>query len=822
MAHAICLPPEGGDPGTPPSGGSALAFMKKKLSQEPTERTEKMRLAAQTFAWLRLFCWLVRLSVLSVCSCSIPAFAITTSTQIVASVTVTNLTGITNGATFTVNGASRTWTNDPTVNPALWIATTNTTAYATTNLLINYQRYAAAGPIFARTNGGSATSFQLVSAPNVALSVAPSAGYAAISYLTNIFTNQQPVLVPLPATPDLISRTNQASGLVEGIELYATNAQTLGNKFITNSTLSNPSLTNAFLTNAALLNPFTTNLVNWGNAIRSEGAGGSSLQVGSNALAAGFRSVALGVGATATNTDSVAIGTSALSTNTATLALGNLAKAAGPYCTAIGNSASAGAGGIMANYAIAIGYGALANADFSIALGPNTETSGTNSISIGSAGADGWNSISIGSGAYTSYSNSVALGKGATTSAANQIRLGTTAETVQVLGTFIASTAVLTNATLGVANATVTNCNVLAGTLTNVTLGVLNATFTNLNILSGTSSNTLQQAITTTNTLHAGTNNISGDLSFQMYSLTTLANGNNIAVPGTNVWIKITGPSAAFAINGIANGRSGRLLVLWNDTGQAMTLAHESGVDPTPANRLRVTSGADLALATNAIAWLLYDDARARWIVGPVTTTAAVTGEANTAGNLGAAYTNANGQAAQIFQSKSGVNLNFASLASTNNVYFSTNSTNIILGTYLDPGWFGDGSDGYGAFDGSTTVAGIAPAASQYVLTRPLFLSSATVSANVGIKASGYTLYCSGILTNSGSITNAGPPGGAGGATGTAGAAGLSLVANELGGGAIGVAGGAGGTVNGTGGTLGSAANTSSGQGGGAGGTGGN
>src|SRR6266700_3883630 len=426
MAHAICLPPEGRDPGTPPSGGSALAFMKKKLSQEPTERTEKMRLAAQTFAWLRLFCWLVRLSVLSVCSCSIPAFAITTSTQIVASVTVTN-----------------------------------TTAYATTNLLINYQRYAAAGPIFARTNGGSATSFQLVSAPNVALSVAPSAGYAAISYLTNIFTNQQPVLVPLPATPDLISRTNQASGLVEGIELYATNAwtmfalalnnyvsttnaQTLGNKFITNSTLLNPSLTNAFLTNAALLNPFTTNLVNWGNAIRSEVAGGSSLQVGSNALAAGFRSVALGVGATATNTDSVAIGTSALSTNTATLALGNLAKAAGPYCTAIGNSASAGAGGIMANYAIAIGYGALANADFSIALGPNTETSGTNSISIGSAGADGWNSIYIGSGAYTSYSNSVALGKGATTSAANQIRLGTTAETVQVLGTLIASTAVLT------------------------------------------------------------------------------------------------------------------------------------------------------------------------------------------------------------------------------------------------------------------------------------------------------------------------------------------------------------------------------------------
>src|SRR5712692_7437605 len=153
--------------------------------------------------------------------------AITTSTQIVASVTITNLTGITNGATFTVNGASRTWTNDPTVNPAIWIATTNTTAYATTNLLINYQRYAAAGPVFARTNGGSATSFQLVSGPNLALSVAPSAGYASIRYFTNIFTNQQPVMVPLPATPDTTARTNQASGLVEGIELYATNSWTM-------------------------------------------------------------------------------------------------------------------------------------------------------------------------------------------------------------------------------------------------------------------------------------------------------------------------------------------------------------------------------------------------------------------------------------------------------------------------------------------------------------------------------------------------------------------------------------------------------------------
>jgi hypothetical protein len=66
--------------------------MKQKLLQEQTEETEKMARAERRFAWVRLLGWFSRLSVLSVCSCSIPAFGITTSTQIVASITITNLT----------------------------------------------------------------------------------------------------------------------------------------------------------------------------------------------------------------------------------------------------------------------------------------------------------------------------------------------------------------------------------------------------------------------------------------------------------------------------------------------------------------------------------------------------------------------------------------------------------------------------------------------------------------------------------------------------------------------------------------------------------
>ena len=124
-----------------------------------------------------------------------------------------------------------------------------------------------------------------------------------------------------------------------------------------------------------------------------------------------------------------------------------------------------------------------------------------------------------------------------------------------------------------------------------------------------------------TNLWHIGTNTwLSGaDIAFTRYSLSTLANGNNAGVPvGTNVFVDLSGPSGAFTINGIAGGpnRSGKYLILENATGQTMTLANQSGTDPTPGNRILTGFSADHSYTNNpGMVTLIYNDNVSRWIV---------------------------------------------------------------------------------------------------------------------------------------------------------------------------------------------------------------
>jgi len=117
-----------------------------------------------------------------------------------------------------------------------------------------------------------------------------------------------------------------------------------------------------------------------------------------------------------------------------------------------------------------------------------------------------------------------------------------------------------------------------------------------------------------TNTFPAGS-----DVSFGRFAVTSLANGNNAAVPvGTNLFVEVSGPSTAFTINGInaANAqRDGKLLVILNRTGQNMTIAHQSGTDPTAANRIITMTGADRATTGDGAATFLYDSSTSRWIL---------------------------------------------------------------------------------------------------------------------------------------------------------------------------------------------------------------
>jgi len=116
-------------------------------------------------------------------------------------------------------------------------------------------------------------------------------------------------------------------------------------------------------------------------------------------------------------------------------------------------------------------------------------------------------------------------------------------------------------------------------------------------------------------------------------------------------------------------------------------------------------------------------------------------------------------------------------------------------------GWYGDGSDGTGLFDGTTTVQGIAPIGNVYTLTRDLVLSSALVSSGVTVKLQGFKLFALTGIANVGTISSNGNAGvtaasNAGGAPGAASNAGSTGQGTAGGAGAAGNAVGTGGTVS--------------------------
>lgn len=127
--------------------------------------------------------------------------------------------------------------------------------------------------------------------------------------------------------------------------------------------------------------------------------------------------------------------------------------------------------------------------------------------------------------------------------------------------------------------------------------GVTNSTFTN-NVFKGSA------------------NTWSGNIDFTRVNHTSLANGNNAGVDfgASTIYAKITpGPTAAFSIAGFTNTTNGRFLIVENATGHPLTILHNSGVDPTAANRIHTMSGADVSSSGNAVAQFVYDSEISRW-----------------------------------------------------------------------------------------------------------------------------------------------------------------------------------------------------------------
>ena len=95
----------------------------------------------------------------------------------------------------------------------------------------------------------------------------------------------------------------------------------------------------------------------------------------------------------------------------------------------------------------------------------------------------------------------------------------------------------------------------------------------------------------------------------------TASNGanNNITLPNKS-FIRVTGPTGAFNITGIAkpDNPDGRVVILYNTTSQNMTITNDA--TSTAANRI-LTGQGDVATTGIGIVSLIYSVTDARWIL---------------------------------------------------------------------------------------------------------------------------------------------------------------------------------------------------------------
>lgn len=501
------------------------------------------------------------------------ALAQVPTNRISLTISITNAPVTSN--TLVVNADTRTWTNASTASTIL----TNliSTAQSATNLYNQIANFPYSGGIFPQWL--TETSIVLRAPLGGALSASQSGDWAILTLSTQSGPLTFTALWPLENMPTATNRTNQGSAFVYGLSTFSTQA------FATNSTAvsnllqkgigplqrvqsevrfdgrtavsSNFFATNGFTANMTNINPVNTNLVNYGNAIRSEGSGGNSLQVGSNSFALGTFALSIGNSAIAASDDAVAIGTSSLASNNYAMAIGNGAMATNTDTLALGRASAA-----RSTSSMAIGQAADASAPYSISIGGGSEASGGASMSLGSgAVSGGTNATALGVSSSAVYNRSTAIGYNSTTTTTNQIRLGTSAETISIPG---------------------------------------------IVEISGTQ----------TNTTFTGTNVLNGRVDATPRNNTALANGYNSAVVfGTNLVVRFSGPSGAYTNAGFL--APGGPQIVWghfDNPGLSFTLLDESGLDVTAANRIITGTGA-LLNSTNrvVIAGFIYDTTASRW-----------------------------------------------------------------------------------------------------------------------------------------------------------------------------------------------------------------
>ena len=458
----------------------------------------------------------------------------------------------TNAQTITINGTTKSWTNSVTSSPGTLIPTTNTVANSATNLLNHLTIYRVSTAHYLSQT--TPTNVTLRGAAGEALTVTLAGGWGFVTNSTQtVATPSYLVRVPLSISVASNEQTI-ASLLVKGLSDYSTNS------FDTNSTsLANYVSKGAHAQQTVIAPTF---LVQGGisNTLGIVGGGISNVTISGTvvALTNGYF----------TNT----VLASPISTNGANY--GNAFRSPGSYP----NSDQFGSGAQVAG-------------GNSIAVGPNA-VSVTNGTAIGYLASAGTNGVAVGSGADSSGSiYSVAIGQNSAANAAsNSMALGQSSVASHSFST-----------ALGYGAQTTSNAQVMVGSSS------LTVTVPGMLWVTGTQ----------TNTTLTGTNVINGRVDFKSRANTSPANGNNSGVVlGTNVFVRISGPTTIGAYAGFAAEQDGSWHIVSFTGAITNTFYNSSGLEATAANRITTGTGGDLSLTNNPLVVLMvYDAATSRWII---------------------------------------------------------------------------------------------------------------------------------------------------------------------------------------------------------------
>lgn len=107
---------------------------------------------------------------------------------------------------------------------------------------------------------------------------------------------------------------------------------------------------------------------------------------------------------------------------------------------------------------------------------------------------------------------------------------------------------------------------------------------------------------------------IAGDIALRGGAFTAVnGNNNNINIGGAS-FVRITGPTAAFTITGIAGGVNGKVVILYNAATYNMTIANEN-TNSTATNRITTLTGSGVTTTGVGAITLIYDSTASRWIV---------------------------------------------------------------------------------------------------------------------------------------------------------------------------------------------------------------